>query len=118
MSIGTNMRNYRQRLGLSVAAAAGRAGLNVEQWETFETDAAVPDVAALLPIATALNVPLTELTSANPLRLRAEVATRVSPLRMPNTSDAAQRTEAVRQQLLRLLDVDALLRAEHIGIGR
>lgn len=116
MSIGTHMRNYRERLGFSIQDAAERASISPDLWDKFEADRARPTIAALLPIAAALEVPLTELTAPNPLRVRAEVATRIAADRMPNTAGAKQQTEAVRQRLLRLLDIDASLRAEGIGI--
>ena len=60
-TIGGLIRAARERAGLSQADLARKAGVHLNQMNKYERDRHEPGVAMLTRIATALDVPVTEL---------------------------------------------------------
>lgn len=57
MGVGSKVRKLRKELGLTVKAAAARAGLTTSMLSQVERDLVAPSISSLRRLASALNVP-------------------------------------------------------------
>lgn len=62
--VGRNLRELRNRKGLSLRALAERSGLNINTLSLIENGKSSPSVGTLQQLAEALNVPITKLFEA------------------------------------------------------
>ena len=60
-AIGSQVRHFRQQLGLTIAELSRQAGLSQGMWSKIENGAASPSLMTLKAIARVLNVPVTSL---------------------------------------------------------
>lgn len=56
MTIGKTIRQYRKNCGLTQAQLAQKVGVSVQAVSKWETDAGLPDISQIAPLARALQI--------------------------------------------------------------
>ncbi|MGV3712890.1 helix-turn-helix domain-containing protein [Pseudolysinimonas sp.] len=117
IEIGTRVRTLRENLGLSQRKVARDSMISQAGLSRIENGDRVATGAELFHLGQALGTSLSELASESPLRERVGVGMRLKH-DIPQDDATLQQIAAVRERLISLMEADAVLREQGIGIHR